>query len=106
MVINLRALQAGDTGHPARRNRRDGESLPAAGVISKVILETCYLTDEQKRLVCRVSKAEGADFVKTSTGFGAAGANRRRRAPDARRVGPQMGVKAAAASAAWRPRWR
>lgn len=95
MVINLRALQAGDT-HLVRAEIADMvQACRPAGVISKVILETCYLTDEQKRLVCRMSKEEGADFVKTSTGFGSAGAT----AADVRlmraEVGPQMGVKAA-----------
>ena len=45
-----------------------------AGVICKVILETCYLTDEEKETVCRIAKEAGVDFVKTSTGFGTAGA--------------------------------
>ncbi|GIM57450.1 deoxyribose-phosphate aldolase [Capnocytophaga canimorsus] len=40
----------------------------------KVILETCYLTDDQKRLACELSVQAGADFVKTSTGFGSGGA--------------------------------
>ena len=40
----------------------------------KVIIETCYLNDDQKRLACRLSEEAGADFVKTSTGYGSAGA--------------------------------
>ena len=43
-------------------------------MICKVILETCYLTDEEKETVCRIAKEAGVDFVKTSTGFGTAGA--------------------------------
>ena len=42
-------------------------------MISKVILETCYLSDDEKRLVCPIARDEGADFVQTSTGFGPAG---------------------------------
>lgn len=42
--------------------------------ILKVILETCFLTDEQKKLACQVCIDAGADFVKTSTGFGSGGA--------------------------------
>jgi len=42
--------------------------------ILKVILETCFLTDEQKKLACQVCLDAGADFVKTSTGFGSGGA--------------------------------
>jgi deoxyribose-phosphate aldolase len=64
-------------------------------VFSKVILETCCLSDEEKRCVCRLAREEGADFVKTSTGFGTAGAT----VEDVRlirgAVGPTMGVKAA-----------
>ena len=48
--------------------------MPQGRAAPKVILETCYLTDEQKRGVCRFSVEEGADFVKTSTGMGTAGA--------------------------------
>ena len=44
------------------------------GVTSKVILETALLTDEEKVTACTLAKAAGADFVKTSTGFGPGGA--------------------------------
>lgn len=43
-------------------------------ILSKVILETCYLTDEEKIQVCQIAKEIQPDFVKTSTGFGTAGA--------------------------------
>lgn len=43
-------------------------------VIHKVIIETCYLTDEEKRKVCEVIIDTGAEFVKTSTGYGPSGA--------------------------------
>lgn len=42
--------------------------------VLKVILETCYLTDDEKQRACRLAMAAGADFVKTSTGFGSGGA--------------------------------
>ncbi|MDB3865960.1 deoxyribose-phosphate aldolase [bacterium] len=42
--------------------------------VLKVIIETCYLTDEEKRVVCKIAMKAGADFVKTSTGFGTNGA--------------------------------
>lgn len=42
--------------------------------VLKVIIETCYLSDEEIRIACRLAKAAGADFVKTSTGFGTSGA--------------------------------
>ncbi len=46
----------------------------AAGALVKVILETCYLTAEEIVRACQLAVAAGADFVKTSTGFGTAGA--------------------------------
>ncbi len=42
----------------------------AAGKILKVIVETCYLTEEEKELMCQMVKETGADYIKTSTGFG------------------------------------
>lgn len=47
---------------------------PDERIITKIILETCYLNDNQKKLVCKWAKKYGADFVKTSTGFGPGGA--------------------------------
>ncbi len=95
MVINLRALQSGEIELVRREITSMVKACQKARVISKVILETCYLTEPQKRLVCRMAREEGADFVKTSTGFGPAGATvadvRLMRAA----VGPEMGVKAA-----------
>ena len=64
-------------------------------MICKVILETCYLTDEEKETVCRIAKESGVDFVKTSTGFGTAGATVHDVALMRRVVGPAIGVKAA-----------
>ncbi len=46
----------------------------ANGVLVKVIIETCYLTDEEKVMACKMAVKAGADFVKTSTGFGTGGA--------------------------------
>ena len=46
----------------------------ANGVLVKVIIETCYLTDEEKVIACKAAADAGADYVKTSTGFGTGGA--------------------------------
>jgi len=64
------------------------------GVLLKVILETCYLTEEQIIISCLLCKAAGAHFVKTSTGFGTSGANPEIVALMRRVVGPKLGVKA------------
>ena len=63
-------------------------------VVTKIILENTYLTDEEKRLACRISRDEGATFVKTSTGFGGGGATVEDVALMRETVGPEMGVKA------------
>ena len=66
-----------------------------AGAIVKVILETALLDDTQKAIACMLAKAAGADFVKTSTGFGPSGATAHDVALMRQAVGPEMGVKAA-----------
>jgi len=65
------------------------------GVVTKLIIECCYLTDAEKRLACRLAKKAGFDFVKTSTGFGTGGATEDDVRLMRRTVGPKMGVKAA-----------
>lgn len=61
----------------------------------KVIIETCYLTDEEKIQACLIAKEAGADFVKTSTGFGSKGATLGDVALMRKVVGSEVGVKAA-----------
>ncbi|MGC1460798.1 MAG: deoxyribose-phosphate aldolase [Terracidiphilus sp.] len=94
-VINVRALQAGLPDLVYREISNMVEICKPAGVISKVILETCYLSDEQKIAVCHMAVRAGVDFVKTSTGFGTAGATVEDVALMRRICGPAMGVKAA-----------
>lgn len=94
MVINVRALQSGDADLVRREIRAMAEACRARRAISKVILETCYLTDAEKRLVCQIAVDEGADFVKTSTGFGSAGATAADVALMRSVVGDRAGVKA------------
>jgi deoxyribose-phosphate aldolase len=95
MVINVGALKSGDL----RLVERDIESVAApcreAGAVSKVIIEAALLTDEEKVTACTLARAAGADYVKTSTGFGPGGATVADVALMRRVVGDQMGVKAA-----------
>ena len=72
MVINVSRLKSGDYDEA----RRDIAEVVTAtpNVEHKVILETCYLTQQDKLTACRLVVEAGADYVKTSTGFGAAGA--------------------------------
>lgn len=64
-------------------------------VIVKVIIETAYLTDEEKVIACKLVKEAGADFVKTSTGFFGKGATVEYVRLMRQTVGKEMGVKAA-----------
>lgn len=95
MVINVGALKSGDL----RLVEHDIEGVAAAcrtcGATSKVIIEAALLTDEEKITACTLAKAAGADFVKTSTGFGPGGATVADVALMRRVVGAEMGVKAA-----------
>jgi deoxyribose-phosphate aldolase len=94
-VINVGALKSGDL----RVVERDIEAvvLPCrdCDVLSKVIIEAALLTDDEKVTACTLAKAAGADYVKTSTGFGPGGATAADVALMRRVVGAEMGVKAA-----------
>jgi deoxyribose-phosphate aldolase len=72
MVINIGALKEGRLDYV--RDDIKAVVRAARGALVKVILETCYLTDEEKVLACRAAAEAGANFVKTSTGFGPGGA--------------------------------
>ncbi len=87
MVINIGALKEGDTD----RVYQDILAVRKAseGKILKVIIETSYLTDEEKKTVCKLAAKAGADFVKTSTGFSNAGAT----AEDVKLMKEASGIK-------------
>jgi deoxyribose-phosphate aldolase len=95
MVINLGALKSGSL----RVTERDIEAVVGScrecGVLSKVIIEAALLSDDEKVTACTLAKAAGADYVKTSTGFGPGGAAAADVALMRRVVGEDMGVKAA-----------
>jgi len=95
MVINIGALKSGEL----RVVERDVEAVAypcrEAGALSKVIIEAALLTDDEKITACTLAKAAGADYVKTSTGFGPGGAIAADVALMRRVVGEDMGVKAA-----------
>ncbi len=106
MVINVGALKSG---------REDlvrddiaavvAEAKPAGGIV-KVILETCYLSADEIRTACRLAEAAGADFVKTSTGFGVKPSGPTGATPEAVRimldaVGGRLQVKASGGIRTW-----
>jgi deoxyribose-phosphate aldolase len=72
MVLNVGAAKAGHWQQVQDDIRQVVQAAGQARV--KVILETCYLTDDEKRRACAAAQAAGAHFVKTSTGFGSGGA--------------------------------
>lgn len=66
-----------------------------AGRLLKVIVETCFLTEEEKIRMCGIVTDSGADYIKTSTGFGGSGATREDVALFAQHIGPHVKIKAA-----------
>lgn len=92
MVITIGALKDGQLDHV--RNDIRAVKRASGDALVKVIIETCLLDEEQKVTACRLALEAGADFVKTSTGFGAGGATAADVALMRRTVGPGMGVKA------------
>lgn len=96
MVINVGAMKAGDYELVEKDIKAVVDA--ANGTLVKVIIETCYLTDEEKVLACKAAANAGADFVKTSTGFGTGGATpadvalMRANIPDAMKVKASGGV--------------
>lgn len=95
MVINIGALKDGNYDYVKNDIAEVVKVAHEKGAKVKVIIETCFLTDEEKVKACELAKAAGADFVKTSTGFGTGGATVEDVKLMRKVVGPEMGVKAA-----------
>jgi deoxyribose-phosphate aldolase len=95
MVINVGALKSGDLRVVEHDIEAVASTCRECGVLSKVIIEAALLTDDEKVTACTLAKAAGADYVKTSTGFGPGGATAADVALMRRVVGADMGVKAA-----------
>ncbi len=94
MVMNIGALKSEDGEAVQRDIAAVARVCHAKGALLKVIIETALLTDEEKETACRLAVDGGADFVKTSTGFGPGGATVEDVARMRRVVGPHVGVKA------------
>ncbi|MDJ1112039.1 MULTISPECIES: deoxyribose-phosphate aldolase [Macrococcus] len=92
MVINIGALK--DKNYDLVAEDIKAVVDAAGDVTTKVIIETALLTDEEKVKACEIAQAQGADFVKTSTGFSSGGATKEDIALMRKTVGPDMGVKA------------
>ena len=94
MVMNVGMLKSGEYEYVENDIFAVASTAKRYHMLSKVILETGFLTDEEKIKACVLAKRAGADFVKTSTGFGKGGATVGDIALMRRVVGSAMGVKA------------
>lgn len=74
MVININYVKSGRYDEVYKEIKLIADAVHAKGAILKVIIETCDLTEEEKIQMCRIVSDAHADFIKTSTGFGTAGA--------------------------------
>lgn len=94
MVINVGALRDGKYDFVREDIKAVTDATHEAGKLIKVIIETAYLTDEEKIKACELSKEAGADFVKTSTGYAGGGATEEDVRLMRETVGEEVGVKA------------
>ena len=93
MVINIGKLKDGDYDYVESEIAGVVEASKGKAIV-KVIIETCLLTDDEKKQVCSLAVKAGADFVKTSTGFSTGGATIEDVALMKQTVGAHVGVKA------------
>lgn len=93
MVINIGALK--DKKYDFTLNEINAVKAACRGKLLKVIIETCLLTDDEKKKMCEIVSESGADFIKTSTGFSTAGATRKDVALFAKYVTGDTKIKAA-----------
>ncbi len=93
MVVNVGRIKSGDWDY-VEKDIAAVVDAARGKALTKVIIETCLLTDEEKVKACQAAKKAGADFVKTSTGFSKGGATAEDVALMRKTVGADMGVKA------------
>ncbi len=94
MVINVSAMKSGNWQYVLDDMSSLAQVCHQQGAILKVILETCLLTEDEKKKACELAVKAQVDFVKTSTGFSTGGATIEDVKLMRSIVGPQMGVKA------------
>ncbi|MDR1571039.1 MAG: deoxyribose-phosphate aldolase [Clostridiales Family XIII bacterium] len=93
MVINISDAKNGDFGKVLSEIKLVREA--ASEAVLKVIVEACYLTEQEKIRICGIVSDAGADYIKTSTGFGPAGASLEDVRLFRRHIGPNVKIKAA-----------
>lgn len=94
-VINISMLKEKNYDYIREEMAAIVQPCREAGVLSKVIFENCYLTDEEKRSLCAIAREVGPDYIKTSTGFGTGGATFEDVALMKQAVGDGVKIKAA-----------
>ncbi|WP_448517923.1 deoxyribose-phosphate aldolase [Rhodoflexus sp.] len=94
MVMNLSAFKTGVVSWVKGEIAQLAKICHESRALLKVIIETCYLNDEEIVRACKIAQDAGADFVKTSTGFGSSGATEHAVRLMRETVGEYMGVKA------------
>ena len=94
MVMNISAVKSGDWQYVQDDMSSLAQVTHQQGAILKVILETCLLSEDEKKKACEIAKRAGVDFVKTSTGFSTGGATVEDVKLMRSIVGDKIGVKA------------
>ena len=105
MVINIGALKDKDYDLVYKDIKSVVDAANKEALV-KVIIETCYLNDEEKKIACELSVKAGADYVKTSTGFGTGGSTPEDIKLMRDVVGPNIGVKASGGVRTTRGRYK
>lgn len=100
-VINIGELKNGNLDYVEREMKEIAQVCREHGVLVKVIFETCYLTKEEIKALSLIARRVKPDFIKTSTGFGPAGADPEDVGLMKETVGPEVKVKAAGGIRSW-----
>jgi deoxyribose-phosphate aldolase len=95
MVININFVKSGRFDEVYEEIKLIAEAVHAKGALLKVIIETCDLTEDEKVRMCKIVSDAKADFIKTSTGFGSAGAKVEDIVLMKNNVSPDVRIKAA-----------
>ena len=95
MVININFVKSGRYDEVYEEIKLIAEAVHAKGALLKVIIETCNLTEDEKVRLCKIVSEAKADFIKTSTGFGSAGAKAEDIVLMKKNISPDVRIKAA-----------
>jgi deoxyribose-phosphate aldolase len=101
MVMNIGQFRTGNFDRVREDIRAVSETAHSAGILLKVIQESCFLSLEEVALACRITEEAGADFVKTSTGFGPSSATPEIVQVMVNTVGGKLGIKASGGIRSW-----